>query len=113
MVRPKCCRKIGCLPSNQCFKPEDTLKFELEKVILSLDELESIKLMDLEGMYQIEAAKHMGVARTTFGRIIKSAHKKIADALIEGKALKIEGGKVAIDKHCKCKKKDCCCKKKS
>ena len=113
MVRPKCCRKIGCLPNKQYFKPNGVLKSELEEIILTLDELEAIRLTDFEEIYQIEAAAKMNISRTTLGRIIRSAHKKISDALINGKALKIEGGKVIIDKHCKCQKDDCCCHKKN
>lgn len=112
MVRTKCCRKIGCLPNQQYFKPKGVSNFELEEVIIALDELEAIKLTDYDENYQNDAAIKMGISRTTFGRIIKSAHKKVADALINGKALKIEGGKVIIDKHCKCQKDNCCCHKK-
>jgi len=57
-----------------------------------MDELEAVRLADLEKLYQEEAARKMSVSRQTFGNIIQSAHKKIADALLKGKALKIEGG---------------------
>lgn len=110
MVRPKCCRKIGCLPNKQYFKPNDTLKSELKEIILTLDELESIRLTDFEEIYQNEAAARMSISRTTLGRIVKSAHKKIADALINGKAIRIDGGKVELNEvyRClKCKKSVC------
>jgi predicted DNA-binding protein (UPF0251 family) len=68
----------------------------LETLTLSLDEFESIRLADLEGLYQEQAAEEMDVSRQTFGRIIESAHKKVADALIHGKALEIKGGKIAM-----------------
>jgi uncharacterized protein len=68
---------------------------QLTEVVLSIDELETIRLADFEGMYQEQAAVSMNISRQTFGRIIESAHKKIADVLINGKALKIEGGEVS------------------
>ena len=64
----------------------------LEEVILTVDECEAIRLADLESLYQEQAAEKMKVSRQTFGRIIESAHKKVAEALVKGKALKIEGG---------------------
>ena len=66
----------------------------LEEVNLTLDELEAVRLADLAELYQEDAAKKMNVSRQTFGNIINSAHKKIADALLNAKALKIEGGTV-------------------
>jgi len=66
----------------------------LEEVKITLDELESVRLADYDGLYQEDAAKKMNVSRQTFGNIVNSAHKKIADALLNAKALKIEGGVV-------------------
>jgi predicted DNA-binding protein (UPF0251 family) len=66
----------------------------LEEVVLLKDELEAIRLADLDEKYQQEAADNMNVSRQTFGNIIRSAHQKIADALVNGKALKIKGGVV-------------------
>ena len=66
----------------------------LEEVNLTLDELEAIRLADLTELYQEDAAKKMNISRQTFGNIINSAHKKIADVLLNAKALKIEGGTV-------------------
>jgi len=63
---------------------------------LTFDEIEAVRLADLEGLYQEDAAKKMKVSRQTFGRIIESAHKKIADALVNGKALSIKGGPIEI-----------------
>ncbi len=68
----------------------------LEQVALTVDELEAIRLADLEGLYQEEAAQRMNVSRQTFGRIITEAHKKIADALVYGKALSIDGGPIEV-----------------
>ena len=106
MTRPKCCRKINCLPDVKYYKPKGIPASMLEEINLSLDEFEAVRLADYLGMYQEEAAQKMNVSRPTFGRIIESAHKKIADALINGKTLKIEGGDVEIlkDKEFYCKK---------
>ena len=57
--------------------------FRLEEIVLTPDELEALRLADLEGMYQEKAAENMGISRQTFGRIIESAHKKVAEALIK------------------------------
>jgi predicted DNA-binding protein (UPF0251 family) len=64
---------------------------ELEEVALGLDELEALRLADLEGLYHAAAASQMGISRQTFGTIIASAHRKVAEALLEGKALRIAG----------------------
>ena len=94
MTRPKCCRKIRCAPDITYYKPKGIPASLLEEVRLTLDEFEAIKLADFDGLYQEQAAARMNISRQTFGRIISSAHKKIADGLIHGKALKIEGGEV-------------------
>lgn len=96
MSRPKCCRHVGCVPDKNYFKPKGIPSSLLDEVILALDELEAVRLADFEGLYQEEAAVRMNISRQTFGRIIATAHKKIADVLINGKALKIEGGEVSI-----------------
>ena len=94
MTRPRCCRKIGCVPDVTYYKPKGIPSSLLEEVVLTLDEFEAIKLADFEGLYQKQGAVKMDISRQTFGRIIDSAHRKIADVLIHGKALKISGGKV-------------------
>jgi uncharacterized protein len=96
MTRPKCCRTIRCGPDVTYFKPRGIPTSLLEEVRLTLDEFEAIKLADFEALYQEQAAIKMNISRQTFGRIIDSAHRKIADVLINGKALKIEGGEVEI-----------------
>jgi predicted DNA-binding protein (UPF0251 family) len=80
------------MPESNYFKPRGIPLSMLEEVILTVDEFEAIRLADLEGLYQEQAAEKMEVSRPTFGRIIDSAHKKVAEALVKGKALKIEGG---------------------
>jgi predicted DNA-binding protein (UPF0251 family) len=106
MSRPKCCRRVGCMPDKNYFKPRGIPSSQLAEVVLSIDELEAVRLADYEEMYQEQAALHMNISRQTFGRIIAAAHKKIADVLINGKALKIEGGEVTVRKvkTCTCGK---------
>ena len=96
MARPKRCRRIGSTPGSIYFKPRGIPLSVLEEVALSVDEYEAIRLSDLEGLYQEQAAGQMGVSRQTFGRIIASAHQKVAEALVKGKALKIEGGAIEV-----------------
>jgi uncharacterized protein len=98
MSRPKCCRQVGCMPDKNYFKPRGIPYSQLSEVVLSIDEYEAVRLADYEGMYQEQAALCMNISRQTFGRIITAAHGKIADVLINGKALKIEGGDIAISK---------------
>jgi len=83
-------------PSADYFKPRGVPLCDLQEVCLTLDEYEAVRLADLVGLYQEEAAKKMNVSRQTFGNIIDSAHKKIADAIINAKALKIKGGIVKM-----------------
>lgn len=90
MPRKKCKRHVECIPDTHFYKPKGIPRCDLEIIPLSIDELEAIRLADLEGMYQETAAEKMKVSRQTFGRIISEAHKKIADALVNGKAIEIE-----------------------
>jgi len=92
MPRPIICRCVRCKPGTDYFKPRGIPMGALDEVSLGMDEFEAIRLADLEGLYQEKAAEKMKVSRQTFGNIINSAHKKIAEALIKAKALKIEGG---------------------
>lgn len=92
MPRPFNPRRIGMMPVCTYYKPQGIPLRVLEQVNLTVDEIEAIRLVDFEGMYHIEAAKKMNISRQTLGRILESAHKKIADALVSGKALSIEGG---------------------
>ncbi len=94
MPRPCRCRHIRCSPDTNYFKPRGIPIDQLQEINLTLDELEAIRLADFEDFYQEDAAEKMNISRQTFGNIINSAHKKIADALLQGKALKIEGGAV-------------------
>ena len=91
-MRPKKKRWIKCKPDERCFRPLCKSNKKLEGVNLTIDEFETIRLADLEGLSQDIIAKQMKVHRSTVSRIIDSAHKKIADAFVNIKAVKIEGG---------------------
>jgi uncharacterized protein len=95
------------MPESNYFKPRGIPLSMLDEVVLSIDEFEAIRLADLEGFYQEQAAEKMTVSRQTFGRIIELAHKKIADALVGGKALKIEGGEFKLASLRKFRCHDC------
>lgn len=99
MPRPCCRRRIAGEPIASVFKPAGVPASELESVLMTLDELEAIRLADLEGLYQEQAAEQMHVSRPTLGRILESARRKVAEALVRGLALKIEGGPVFVDRR--------------
>ena len=84
------------MPQANFYKPRGVPLAALQYTTLTVDELEAIRLADFEGLYQEQAAEKMNVSRQTFGRILESAHKKIADALVNGKALLIKGGSVEL-----------------
>jgi uncharacterized protein len=96
MPRPSCCRRVAGLPPCSLFKPAGIPAATLERVTLGLDEMEALRLADLLGLYQEDAARQMNVSRQTFGRILDAAHKKVAEALTQGKALCITGGTVEM-----------------
>ncbi|PJB83295.1 hypothetical protein CO087_02055, partial [Candidatus Wolfebacteria bacterium CG_4_9_14_0_8_um_filter_39_46] len=79
-------------PNVTYFKPRAVPLSLLEEVDLDIDELEALRLCDFKNLEQIEAAKKMKVSQSTLQRILTSAHKKVAEALIEGKAIKIRKG---------------------
>ncbi|MCG9625760.1 MULTISPECIES: DUF134 domain-containing protein [Vibrio] len=90
MARPKKQRRICGRAPFECFKPNGVPLSELDKMALLPDELEALRLADLNGMNQIDAAKEMQVSRQTFANIVKSARLKVATCLINGHALVIE-----------------------
>jgi uncharacterized protein len=90
MVRPRRCRKIGFRARTTHFKPQGVPMRHLEEVVLTKEEMEAVKLKDFDGLEQTEAAKKMKTSQSTFQRILFSARAKIAEAIVEGKALKIE-----------------------
>ncbi len=92
MPRPRICRRIFFDPRITYFKPVGVVLRNLQDSILTKDELEVIRLIDLENVEQSKAGKKMKISQPTLSRLLKSARKKIADALINAKAIKIQGG---------------------
>jgi len=104
MPRPRKWRKVCFLPENNRFGPLNSPVNQDRFVIMTIDEYETIRLIDLEGFTQEECADQMNIARTTVQRIYNDARKKIADSLVNSKVLKIEGGDYrlcdGLDKSC-------------
>ena len=98
MPRPKQDRKISIPPLMKRFKPFGIPRRMLSSVSLLYDEYEAIRLLDYEGMNQDQAAVQMNVSRPTLTRIYEKARKTIAQALVEGKMIMIEGGNVQFDR---------------
>ena len=92
MARPVKPKLVGETPRTDYFKPRGIPLNQLEEVVLTVEELEALRLVDLEGMYQEDAAREMGVSRQTIQRMIAGARTKVIGALVAGKALRIEGG---------------------
>ena len=99
MPRTPKCRRICSFPDYYSFIPEDVEKDIIETIELSLDEFETIRLLDYEGLNQEECASRMGVARTTVTAMYENARKKLITAVVEGKRLSIEGGNIEIDRE--------------
>lgn len=97
--RPPKCRQVEFLPDVTYFKPAGIPLRILEEVCLSVEEAEAIRLKDIEGLEQGQGAARMHVSRPTFQRILSSARYKIANALLNGKAIKIGGGNFEIAAH--------------
>ena len=94
MARPEILRKVGCVAGGRGFKPIGRPVGDLEVEPLRLDELEALRLADLEGLYQEAAAERMGVSRPTFARILARARSAVARALIEERVLVVAEGPV-------------------
>ncbi len=92
MARPTKWRKVEFIPDIQYFAPADSNTKLLQENVLRIEELEALRLKDLEGMEQEDCAERMEVSRQTFQRILSVARSKVADSLINGKAIRIEGG---------------------
>jgi len=92
MGRRQLWRKVNFIPPITYFKPAGIPMAILNEVKLLVEEAEAVRLKDLEGLEQEECAQKMNISRTTFSRILDSARQKIADALLNGKAIRIEGG---------------------
>jgi len=89
MPRPCKCRHIEGEPGAIYFRPQAVPLCELVEIELSLEEFESLRLADLEGLYQEDAARRMNISRQTFANIVHVARRKVADVLANGRALKI------------------------
>jgi predicted DNA-binding protein (UPF0251 family) len=92
MVRPRLCRRVRFEPEVTYFKPRGVRMRDLTQSVLTVDEFEAVRLKDFQGLDQADAAKKMDISQPTFHRLIVSARKRIADAIVNGKAIKIEGG---------------------
>ena len=92
LVRPRIPRRVWSEPDVTYFKPAGVRMMGLGLIVITVDEFEAVRLKDYEGMEQKEAAGKMGISQPTFQRLYESARKKIADALVNGKAIRIEGG---------------------
>jgi uncharacterized protein len=92
MPRPVTPRRIQFRPGTTYFKPAGLPLSSLEEVVLAFEEIEALRLKDVEGLGQTEAAKKMNISQPTLFRILSVARKKIADALVNGKAIRVEGG---------------------
>ena len=90
MARPLKNRNVTCKVTAAYFKPQGIPMRQLAAVALRHDELEALRLADFEGLYHADAARMMHISRQTFGNILKSARFKIADAMVNGKAVRIE-----------------------
>ncbi len=102
MPRPKKCRRVCRLPKNRCFFPE---RDSGETVVLTVEEFETLRLIDKEAFSQEECAAAMGVARTTVQQICASARKKVAIALTDGLRIRVEGGEYRLcegNSACRC-----------
>ena len=97
MPRPYKPRLVSALPRFTYFKPTGIPITLLDEVVLTIDELEALRLKDLEKLEQNECAARMNIAQSTLQRILVCAHEKVAKAIVEGKALRIEGGPYALE----------------
>lgn len=95
MPRPSKCRRVCAAPRCTRFEPHDS-HADAEAVVLQVDEFETLRLMDYEGLTQEECARRMDVARTTVTGIYMRARRKVATALAEGRPLHIRGGAVSV-----------------
>lgn len=96
MPRPRKWRKVCCLPRTSRFGPLDPPPEEQDAVVMTVDEYEAIRLIDLEGLTQEACANQMNIARTTVQAMYNDARKKLAQSLVEGRVLWIEGGEYRL-----------------
>jgi predicted DNA-binding protein (UPF0251 family) len=91
-MRPKKTRWVTCAPGERCFRPQCKSSGEIEGVVLTLDEFEAMMLTHLKQYEQGKIARQMKIHQSTISRILASAHRKVTDALVHLKAIKVEGG---------------------
>ena len=116
MPRPRKCRKVCQLPAVRVFAPLDAAS-DCPPVVMTVDEYETIRLVDHQGFSQENCGRYMNIARTTVQQIYTAARKKLADALVEGRGIRIEGGDYQLcsgdGAHCGCggcrKRLSACC----
>lgn len=111
MPRPRKRRKVGYIPTNNCFLPKERNN---EEIVLNIEEIEALRLSDFYMLDQDDAAKSMNISRGTFQRILNLARYKTADAIIYGKIIRIEGGDYELihtSNCCKHKNMRCICGK--
>lgn len=99
MSRPFKCRRVAYMPEVTYFKPAGVPLRVLDEIRLSIEEAEALRLKDIESLEQEQCAERMSVSRPTFQRILKAARIKVANALLRGKAIRIEGGNYEIAMH--------------
>jgi predicted DNA-binding protein (UPF0251 family) len=97
MPRPRHCRRVCFEPGITYFKPAGVPMIDLEEINLTVDEFEAIRLKDVDGLEQEQSAQRMNISQPTFHRLYLEARRKIADVIVNGKALKIEGGTYEIN----------------
>jgi predicted DNA-binding protein (UPF0251 family) len=99
MARPRKWRRVASIPEVTYFKPAGIPLRALEDVGLTVEEVEALRLKDLAALQQVECAERMHISRPTFHRILRSARRKIADAFVNGKAIRVEGGNFALPRQ--------------
>ncbi len=104
-MRPRKCRLVRSSPTVRFFKPRGIPLSDLIIVKLRDEEYEAILLADYKGLEQEEAAKLMGISRSTFSRVLSSARKAVAKTIVEGSALEIDGGDFKLIEDRKTKEK--------
>lgn len=113
MSRPKKWRNVCNLPGNRQYGPLDEIPESSEVISMTVEEYETIRLIDHLGMIQEECAENMEVARTTVQHIYSKARKKIAESLVSGIPLVIEGGRYKVCEHSEdCRRRKACCRRK-
>ncbi|MBS3076171.1 DUF134 domain-containing protein [Candidatus Pacearchaeota archaeon] len=90
MPRPRICRRIRGKPRCDYFKPAGIPMSKLNEIVLSLEEYEALRLVDYKDVEQVSAGKKMEISQPTFSRILSSARKKVAEAIVDGKAIRVE-----------------------